>query len=66
MFFSGKAYVFVWFDDAIGRYRIEVEVKNKFWGPLFGFEGTFDVEWAEVNPSEIPPEVKPKREEGRR
>lgn len=66
MFFSGKAYVFVWFDDAIGRYRIEVQVKNKFWGPLFGFEGTFDVEWAEVDPSEIPPEVKPKREEGRR
>lgn len=65
MFFSGKAYVYVWFDDSIGRYRIEVEVKNKVWGTLFGFVGTFDVEWEEVDPSDIPKEIMPKRVEMR-
>lgn len=65
MFFSGNAHVYVWFDDVIGRYRIEVEVKNKFWGPLVGFSGTFDVEWAEVDPSNLPRSIMPKREESR-
>lgn len=65
MFFSGKAHVYVWFDDSIGRYRIEVEVKNKIWGTLFGFIGTFDVEWEEVDPANIPKAIMPKREESR-
>lgn len=66
MFFSGKAYVYVWFDEATGRYRIECEVKNAFWGPLFGYTGTFDVEWEEVDPANIPKSIMPKREESRR
>jgi len=66
MFFSGKAYVYVWFDEVIGRYRIECEVKNEFWGPLFGYVGTFDVEWEEVDPANIPKSIMPKREESRR
>lgn len=65
MFFSGKAYVFVWFDESINRYRIEVEVKNPVWGPLFGFHGVFDVEWAHVDASDIPGNIKPRREEHR-
>lgn len=65
MFFSGKAYVFVWFDEAIERYRIEVEVKNKLWGSLFGFVGTFDIEWEEVDPAQIPKSIRPVREESR-
>jgi hypothetical protein len=66
MFFSGKACVYVWFDEAISRYRIECEVKNEFWGPLFGFAGTFDVEWEEVDPANIPRSIMPRREESRR
>lgn len=65
MFFSGKAYVHVYFDDEIGRYRIEVEVKNKFWGTLFGFVGTFDVEWEDVDPGSVPKDIMPKHEESR-
>jgi hypothetical protein len=65
MFFSGKAFVHVWFDEEIQRYRIEVEVKNKHWGPLFGYVGTFDVEWEDVDPLGIPQEVLPKRVESR-
>lgn len=65
MFFSGRAYVYVWFDESIQRYRIEVEVKNKFWGTLFGFVGVFDVEWKEVDPDDIPADILPKRVEAR-
>ena len=65
MFFSGKAHVCVWFDDDIGRYRIEVEIKNRFWGPLFGFDGTFDIEWEDVDPADIPRDIKPKHEDAR-
>lgn len=65
MLFSGKARVFVWYDDDIDRHRIEVEVKNKVWGTLFGFVGTFDIEWAEVRPEDIPTYVRPRREESR-
>lgn len=66
MFFSGTASVYVWFDEEIWRYRIEVEVKNKVWGTLFGFIGTFDIEWEEVDPANLPKEIMPKREESRR
>lgn len=65
MFFSGKAYVHVWFDETIDKYRIEVEVKNRFWGTLFGFVGTFDVDWESVDPAQIPDAIKPRREEAR-
>src|ERR1700731_2970352 len=44
MFFSGVADVCEWYDDAIGQYRIDVNVQNRRWGPLFGYNGHFDVE----------------------
>ncbi len=65
MVFSGTASVYVWFDELINKYQIEVEVKNSIWGSLFGFVGTFDVEWADVDPDNIPKSIKPKREESR-
>jgi hypothetical protein len=65
MLFSGIASVCEWFDDASGRYRIEVEVRNKLWGPLFGYSGAFDVEWVNVDAGEVPEGVRPVREEAR-
>jgi hypothetical protein len=65
LFFSGTADVCEWYDEAIERFRIEVRVTNRFWGPLFGYRGTFDVEWKPVRPDEIPADVKPRREERR-
>jgi hypothetical protein len=65
MLFSGRAFVYVCFDDEIARYRIEVEVRNRVWGPLFGFVGTFDIEWAEVEPADIPKSIMPRHEESR-
>jgi hypothetical protein len=64
LLFSGIADVCEWFDDATGRYRIEVSVTNRVWGPLFGYRGTFDVEWLDT-PNGPPSGAKPKREERR-
>jgi hypothetical protein len=65
LFFSGIADVCEWYDDAIQKFRIEVRVTNRYWGPLFGYHGTFSVEWKEVTPEDIPADVKPRREERR-
>jgi hypothetical protein len=65
LFFSGIADVCEWYDDAIGMFRIDVRVTNRFWGPLFGYSGTFSVEWKPMTPEEIPADVKPRREERR-
>ncbi len=65
LFFSGIAEVCEWYDDALAKFRIEVRVTNRFWGPLFGYRGTFDVEWKPVEPGEIPADLKPRREEQR-
>jgi uncharacterized protein DUF4166 len=62
---SGVADVCEWYDDAIGRFRIEVAVHNRRWGPLFGYHGSFDVEWRETPPGAIPAAVRPVREERR-
>jgi hypothetical protein len=65
MLFSGVADVCEWYDDQTERYRISVNVTNPRWGPLFGYEGSFDVEWKPVHTHDIPADVKPVREERR-
>ena len=45
MLFSGVADVCEWYDDRIRCFRIEVVVKNRTWGRLFGYRGHFQVEW---------------------
>jgi len=65
MFFSGAAEVCEWYDDSAQRYRISVQVTNSLWGPLFGYEGSFDIEWKPVCADAVPPDVKPLREERR-
>lgn len=65
MFFSGVADVCEWFDESVGKFRIEVSVTNRIWGPLFGYCGSFDVAWKSVPPASIPADVKPQREQWR-
>ena len=48
MLFSGIADVREWYDDTTRRFRILVDVRNTVWGPLFGYRGSFDVEWRKV------------------
>jgi hypothetical protein len=62
--FSGTADVCEWFDEAAGRYRIQVEVTNRRWGRLFGYRGGFDVEWRDATHGP-PASARPRREEAR-
>lgn len=63
--FSGVADVCEWFDEESGKYRIEVNVSNRRFGPLFGYRGSFDVEWRRIDVCEVPAPLKPWREEKR-
>jgi hypothetical protein len=65
MMFSGIANVCEWYDDFLQKYCIEVNVSNKTWGPLFGYKGTFDVEWSKNEPGSIPDHIQPVRQERR-
>ena len=65
LFFSGIADVREWFDDVHQKFRISVNVHNRTWGPLFGYEGAFDVEWRKVRPCTLPNDLRPLRTESR-
>lgn len=65
MLFSGVANVREWFDEASRRFRISVDVRNRNWGPLFGYEGSFEVEWLTVGHEGVPARVLPVRYERR-
>jgi Domain of unknown function (DUF4166) len=61
MIFSGVAEVCEWYDDADSKFHIEVNVRNKLWGPLFGYRGTFQVEWLTLSRDQLPREIFPLR-----
>lgn len=63
MLFSGYADVCEWYDPAVDRFRIQVVVSNRLWGKLFGYTGSFSVDYRPV--STVPLDVKPLREEAR-
>jgi hypothetical protein len=65
MLFSGTAEVREWYDAETGRFRIDVNVQNRTWGPLFGYRGSFDVEWRKIASGEIPSHILPVRQERR-
>jgi hypothetical protein len=65
MAFSGVADVREWYDDKVGRFRIRVSVQNTVWGPLFGYSGSFDVEWRAVEGNTVPDHILPQRQERR-
>ena len=65
MLFSGIADVHEWYDDATEDFRISVRVVNRTWGPLFGYQGRFRVEWRPMKPGDVPAHARPRREEER-
>jgi hypothetical protein len=65
MLFSGIADVREWYDEKTQRFRIVVSVQNKTWGPLFGYRGSFDVEWWKIAAGEVPHHILPHRHERR-
>ena len=62
---SGEATVSEWYDDRAARFCIDVRVTNARWGPLFGYNGTFDVEWRTVARGAAPTTITPRRYEQR-
>ena len=65
MQFSGVAAVHEWYDDALGCFCIDVRVSNRTWGPLFGYNGTFQGHWLPVQPNAVPAGALPRRTERR-
>ena len=65
MFLSGIAEVREGYDEKEKRFRISVDVRNRTWGPLFGYRGSFAVEWKTVEPGAVPPHILPLRQERR-
>ena len=63
--FSGIADVCEWFDERDQKFHIEVNVHNDIWGPLFGYTGSFTVEWVSITGGEIPADLVPLRYERR-
>lgn len=63
MFFSGNAELHERFDDEAGVYRIKLEVSNRAFGFLFGYEGEFRCEFPDA--TDAPERLKPVRHEPR-
>ncbi|MFG3252929.1 DUF4166 domain-containing protein [Streptomyces sp. NPDC048172] len=53
------------YDDMAGRFRISVTVANRHFGPLFGYEGSFTAEYADVRERGVRAGLRPVREEAR-
>jgi hypothetical protein len=65
MIFSGIADVREWYDEKAQRFRIVVDVHNKTWGRLFGYRGSFEMEWRQVDGGTVPSHILPYRQERR-
>lgn len=63
MIFSGRARLRESYDDIAQCYRIHLEVRNRVFGFLFGYEGTFTCEF--VPAMDAPARLKPVRHERR-
>lgn len=63
MLFSGRADLRESFDDTTGEFRIRLEVRNRIFGFLFGYEGSFRCEFPEA--TDAPQRLKPVRHEHR-
>lgn len=62
---GGDATVRESYDDDAGRFRIQVRVENRRFGPLFGYEGTFAARYVPVPWTGTPRRLRPLREEVR-
>lgn len=63
MLFSGRAELRERFDDEAGVFRVHLEVRNRVFGFLFGYEGAFTCEFPPA--TDAPARLKPRRTEAR-
>ncbi|MEV6600947.1 DUF4166 domain-containing protein [Actinoplanes sp. NPDC051346] len=61
---TGDAEVHEWFDDKAERFRIQVTVTNRRFGPLFGYYGSFTANYIRAG-APVPAAVRPLRENPR-
>ncbi len=59
---SGEADLHEWYDDEGGRFRINVTVSNRRFGRIFGYHGSFTVDYVDTGRAPIPAAAKPLRE----
>ncbi|MGI5499038.1 DUF4166 domain-containing protein [Lentzea sp. CA-135723] len=60
---TGVAEVRESYDENAGRFRIDVEVVNHRFGPLFGYNGTFTCTFPDA--ADVPQAIRPVREQAR-
>ena len=62
---SGVAEVREWWDEPTERFHIDVDVRNRYFGKLFGYHGSFTVTELPCSPADVPVDVRPIREQRR-
>jgi hypothetical protein len=62
---SGVADVCEWYDDDAKCFRIRVSATNDRWGRLFGYTGSFQVDWRQAKAGVVPDDLLPRRTERR-
>jgi hypothetical protein len=62
---GGDAVVRESYDEEAERFRIQVRVTNRYFGPLFGYEGAFTAEYVDADAYGMRADLRPVREEGR-
>jgi hypothetical protein len=63
MLFSGRATLHEWWSDDDQAFHVDMEVRNRVFGFLFGYRGTFTCEW--IPATDAPDRLKPRRTETR-
>lgn len=63
--FSASADVREAFNERSGCFEIEVHVANRFWGPIFGCRGRFQVEWLPCPTDRVPGRARPEFDQPR-
>ncbi|MEU9455759.1 DUF4166 domain-containing protein [Streptomyces sp. NPDC048277] len=53
------------YDDHTGRFRIQVRVVNRYFGPLFGYQGSFEASYTGIRGGGVRRGLRPVREEPR-
>ncbi|MFE5030346.1 DUF4166 domain-containing protein [Streptomyces sp. NPDC056683] len=53
------------YDDRTGRFRVRVRVVNRYFGPLFGYQGSFEASYTDIRGCGVRPGLRPVREESR-
>ncbi|POX62469.1 DUF4166 domain-containing protein [Streptomyces sp. Ru62] len=53
------------YDETAGRFRVRVRGVNRWFGPLFGYEGSFTASYTDVRAHGVRPGLRPVREEAR-